>query len=103
VHLKSGAADEYRRRRYAIWLELVALQRVSGVQRHEIHLPEAMGFLVANIGRRIDHRMDDFPSLEIWRRWQANMSEQIEQRDGTPVCDPLALIWSLPRPVNAPG
>jgi L-rhamnose mutarotase len=103
LHLKTGAADEYRRRHDAIWPELVALQRASGILRYEIHLHEPTGLLFAHIERRTDHRMDDFSSSEIWRRWQAYMSELIEQRDGIPVRDLLVRLWTLPGPVNAPG
>jgi L-rhamnose mutarotase len=96
LHLKPGAAAEYRRRHDAIWPELVELQRASGILRYEIHLHEPTGLLFAHIERRIDHRMDDFPNSEIWRRWQGYMSELIEQHDGIPVRDALVRVFRMP-------
>lgn len=98
LHLKPGAADEYRRRHDAIWPELVALQRASGILRYEIHLHEPTGLLFAHIERRADHRMGDFPSSEIWRRWQTYMSGLIEQQDGIPVRTPLTRVFRMPEP-----
>ena len=68
LRLKPGAADEYRRRHDAIWPELVELQRASGILRYEIYLHAPTGLLFAHIERRVDPRMDDFPSSEILRR-----------------------------------
>lgn len=96
LHLKPGAADEYRRRHDAIWPELVALQRESGILRYEIHLHEPTGLLFAHIERRAGHRMDDFPKSDVWRRWQAHMSDLIEQRDAIPVRDPLVRVFRMP-------
>ena len=96
LRLRPGAADEYRRRHDAIWPELVALQRASGILRYEIHLHEPTGLLFARIERRTGHRMDDFPKSEIWRRWQEHMSGLIEQRDGIPVREPLVRVFRMP-------
>jgi L-rhamnose mutarotase len=96
LHLKPGAAGEYRRRHDAIWPELVALQRAAGILRYEIHLHAPTGLLFAHITRRADHRMDDFPSSEIWRRWQTHMSGLIEQQDGIPIRDPLTRVFRMP-------
>ncbi len=96
LHLKPGAADEYRRRHDAIWPELVALQHASGILRYEIYLHESTGLLFAYIERRVDHRMDNFPNSEVWRRWQACMSGLIEQRDGIPVRDSLVRVFRMP-------
>jgi L-rhamnose mutarotase len=96
LHLKPGAAEEYRRRHDEIWPELVDLQRRSGIVRYEIHLHEPTGLLFAHIERRVDHRMDRFPDSEVWRRWQQHMSGLIEQRDGIPVRDPLVRVFRMP-------
>lgn len=96
LHLKPGAAEEYRRRHDAIWPELVALQRAAGILRYEIHLHEPTGLLFAHIERRRAHAMDRFPESEIWRRWQQHMAGLIEQRDGVPVRDPLVRVFRMP-------
>lgn len=96
LHLKPGAAEEYRKRHDEIWPELVDLQLRAGIVRYEIHLHEATGLLFAHIERRVDHRMDSFPESEVWRRWQRHMAGLIEQRDGIPVRDPLVRVFRMP-------
>lgn len=96
LHLKPGAAEEYRRRHAEIWPELVALQRRCGILRYEIHLHESSGLLFAHIERRIDHAMDTFPQSEVWRRWQQHMAGLIEQIDGIPVREPLICVFRMP-------
>ncbi len=96
LRLKPGAEEEYRRRHDEIWPELVALQRAVGILRYEIHLHAPTGLLFAHIERRRDHRMDEFPDHEVWRRWQSHMSGLIEQRDGIPVRDSLTRVFRMP-------
>ena len=57
--LNPGAADEYRRRHDAIWPELRALLRESGVRNYSIFLDPDINTVFAYPERTDDHRMDE--------------------------------------------
>lgn len=75
MQLHAGQEDEYRRRHDAIWPELVALLRESGVVEYRIFLDEETRALFAVLTRRDDHTLDDLPGHPVMQRWWAMMAD----------------------------
>jgi L-rhamnose mutarotase len=75
MRVHAGQEDEYRRRHDAIWPELVALLRESGVVEYRIFLDEETRALFAVLTRRADHTLDALPSHPVMRRWWAMMAD----------------------------
>lgn len=95
LHLRPGAAEEYRRRHAEIWPELLELQCAAGIMRYEIYLHAPTNLLFAHIKRRSNHSMNDFPKSDVWLRWQQHMSDLLEQSGGIPVRDPLVCVFNM--------
>ncbi len=92
--LNPGQAAEYRRRHDAIWPELVQALGEAGVVDYRIFLDEATNHLFAVMTRRLDHRVDDLPSLPMMRRWWAMMADIMQtEADLSPVSIPLAEVF----------
>lgn len=95
--LNPGAAEEYRRRHDAIWPELVALLRDTGVSDYSIHLDPETGALFGMLTRPEDHGMDDLPAHPVMRRWWAHMADLMQTHpDDAPVAVPLVPMFHLP-------
>jgi len=97
MKLNAGAADEYKRRHDAIWPELVALLRETGVSDYSIHLDEETDTLFGVLWRRGGHTMDRLPDHPVMRRWWTMMRDIMETKpDGEPVATPLKLMFHMP-------
>jgi L-rhamnose mutarotase len=83
LRLRPGSEAEYRRRHDAIWPGMRAALLDAGILHYEIHLNPADGMLFAFILRRQDHTMERLPDNEVFRRWQAHMSDILITTDGT--------------------
>lgn len=95
--LNPGCEDEYRRRHDAIWPELAALLRESGISNYSIFLDPRTLTLFGYLERRPDHRMDDLPSHPVMRRWWDHMKDIMRTHpDGSPVAEPLTPTFHLP-------
>ena len=68
MFLNPGEAREYRRRHDAIWPELQALLRESGVRNYSIFLDPDTDILFAYLERADDHRMGEVTKDSIMRR-----------------------------------
>lgn len=96
MRLKAGHADEYRRRHDAIWPELVALLRATGIGDYSIFLDEPTGTLFAVLRRTPDHRMAGLADEPVMRRWWAHMRDiMATNADGSPVVTPLLPMFHL--------
>jgi L-rhamnose mutarotase len=94
--LHPGMAAEYRRRHDAIWPELVALLKDSGISDYSIHLDPETGTLFAILKRRDDHAMDTLPDHPVMRRWWARMRDIMATKpDGEPVAVPLEPMFHM--------
>ena len=97
MFLRKGNEDEYRRRHDAIWPELAALLRASGVSNYSIHLDPSTGTLFAYLERTSGHRMDSLAHEPTMRRWWAAMAPLMEtDPDGRPRTEPLTEMFHLP-------
>ncbi len=96
MFLNPGQCDEYRRRHDAIWPELKALLRETGVRNYSIHLVVGSNVLFAYLERSEDHGMDTLPSHPVMRRWWAHMADIMAANpDGSPVTAPLDEVFYL--------
>jgi len=97
MRLNPGREAEYRRRHDAIWPDLAALLKNSGISDYSIHLDRETGLLFAVLWRTDDHAMDDLPRHPVMRRWWAHMADIMESNpDGSPVVAPLETVFHLP-------
>ncbi len=74
MQLKPGMRAEYRQRHDAIWPDLVAALRATGISDYSIfHDPETDS-LFATLVRAPDHGMAALPDLPVMQRWWAAMA-----------------------------
>jgi L-rhamnose mutarotase len=97
MRLRPGREAEYKRRHDAIWPDLAALLRNSGISDYSIHLDRETGHLFGVLWRTDDHAMDDLAGHPVMRRWWAHMADIMETNpDGSPVAVPLETVFHLP-------
>ena len=96
MFLTSGHAAEYKRRHDAIWPELVALLRESGISDYSIYLDEHTNVLFAVLQRTAGHTMDALPQHPVMQRWWAHMGDIMRTHaDGSPVVEPLPCLFHM--------
>ena len=96
MRLNPGAEAEYIRRHDAIWPELVALLKETGISNYSIHLDRETQTLFGYLERRDDHGMDDLPDHPVMRKWWAFMGDLMATNaDGSPVAVPLEETFFL--------
>ena len=95
MHLNPGCEPEYRARHDAIWPELAALLRETGITDYSIHLDRQTGILFGCLERRAGHGMDTLPAHPVMRRWWDHMKDIMAcNPDGSPVAEPLEeMFW----------
>lgn len=94
MQLNPGMAEEYERRHDAIWPELQALLRESGVHDYSIHLDEETGALFGVLWRSHDHAMAELPNHPVMKRWWAHMADIMATKpDNEPVAVPLRQVF----------
>jgi len=91
-----GQAEEYRRRHEAIWPELAALLKKSGISDYSIFLDPRTNTLFATLVRSADHHMDVLAGHPVMRRWWDHMKDIMAHDDnGTPIVAPLEPMFHL--------
>lgn len=96
MRLNPGAEAEYIRRHDAIWPELVALLRATGISNYSIHLDRETRTLFGYLERRDDHTMDDLPNHPVMKKWWAHMGDIMQTNpDGSPVAIPLVETFHM--------
>jgi L-rhamnose mutarotase len=97
MKLHAGREEEYRRRHDAIWPELAALLKDTGIREYSIFLEERTGQLFGCL--RIDEpaKLDRLPEQPVMQRWWAYMKDIMETNpDASPVSIPLKEVFYLP-------
>ena len=96
MKLKSGYADEYKRRHDNIWPELKALLKENGISNYAIFLDEETNILFAvqdTSENKTSQNMDNNPVI---RRWWAYMAELMDTNpDDSPVIAPLKEVFYM--------
>lgn len=96
MKLHPGQAAEYRRRHDALWPELAALLRETGISDYSIFLDETTHDLFGIL--RIDdpERLDALPRHPVMQRWWAYMADIMEANpDRSPRSEPLREVFYL--------
>ena len=97
MQLHAGCEEEYARRHDAIWPELAALLRASGVVEYSIFLDPTSLALFAVLTRRRDHTLDALPDHPVMQRWWAMMADIMDTNaDQSPLQVPLREVFRLP-------
>lgn len=96
MQLSPGQREAYQARHDAIWPELTALLRRSGISDYSIFLHEPSGALFGVLRRAPGHGMDRLGEQEIMRRWWRHMADIMQTgADDTPVSEPLSLVFHM--------
>lgn len=96
MKLKPGAEAEYTRRHQAIWPEVKALLKESGISDYSIFLDEDTGTLFAVQKNEGDQGSQDLGRLDIVQRWWAYMADIMETNpDNSPRSVPLKEVFHL--------
>jgi L-rhamnose mutarotase len=96
MFLNPGAAAEYKRRHDAIWPELVALLKESGISDYGIWLDEEHQVLLAVLRHEDEALLDGLASHAVMRRWWSHMADIMRSHpDGSPVVERLPCMFHL--------
>lgn len=96
MRLNPGMKAEYKHRHDAIWPELVALLKDSGIRDYSIHLDEETNLLFGVLWRSDDHDMANLPHHPVMQRWWAYMADLMETGpDSEPVAVPLETVFHM--------
>jgi L-rhamnose mutarotase len=96
MQLHEGCEEEYRRRHAAIWPELAALLRETGIRDYSIFLEEKTLQLFAILHIDDPARLDSLATQPVMRRWWEYMKELMDTHaDGSPVVVPLTEVFNL--------
>lgn len=96
MKLKEGRTDEYKKRHDAIWPELEALLKGSGISDYAIFLDEATHVLFATLKVEDKAALDLLPEQEVMQRWWKYMSDIMDcNKDNSPVTSPLKEVFYL--------
>lgn len=96
MFLNTGCAQAYKNRHDAIWPELSALLKASGISDYSIFLDEENFVLFATLKRDIGHTMDELSSHPVMQRWWQHMGDLMRTHpDGSPVVEFLPCMFHL--------
>lgn len=96
MKLKSGYADEYKRRHDSIWPELMKLLKTSGISDYSIFLDAETNTLFAVQKVEGDQGSQDLGKTEIVKKWWSYMADIMETNsDHSPVTMPLTEVFHM--------
>lgn len=96
MYLKKGYEEEYERRHNALWPEVRALLKQSGVYDYSIFLDKETDVLFAVQKVEGDAGSQDLGAEEIIQKWWAYMADIMETNpDNSPVSIPLKEVFYL--------
>ncbi len=96
MFLNAGQQAEYQRRHDAIWPELRALLKDTGISDYRIYLDAEHSVLFATLHRSENHRMDALAQHPVMQKWWAYMGDIMRcNADGSPVVEPLPCMFHL--------
>lgn len=96
MKLKPGYKEEYSRRHNAIWPELKALLKDSGIKDYSIYLDDETNILFAVQYQEGDQSSQDLGANEIVHKWWNYMADIMDTNpDSSPVSIPLEEVFHL--------
>jgi L-rhamnose mutarotase len=97
MKLHAGKEGEYRRRHDAIWPELSALLKDTGIREYSIFLEERTGQLFGYMKIDDPVKLDQLPVQPVMQRWWEFMKDLMDTNpDSSPVSIPLKEVFYLP-------
>ena len=97
MKLHKGFEAEYQKRHDAIWPELQALLKDSGIQEYSIFLDEATGNLFGYLQFNDPAAQQTLPHQPVMQRWWHYMKDIMEvNADESPVSIPLKEVFYMP-------
>jgi len=96
MKLKPGCKEEYKMRHDAIWPELAALIKSTGVSDYSIFLDEETNILFAVQKQEGEQSSQDLGSNPLVQKWWAYMADIMETNpDHSPVSIPLPEVFHM--------
>ena len=97
MKLFPGFEQEYKKRHDAIWPELSALLKETGVSEYSIFLDEETNNLIGVLKVTNKALLDTLPAKALMQKWWAYMGDIMESNaDNSPVSIPLKEVFYLP-------
>ena len=97
MKLFPGQEAEYQRRHDAIWPELSALLKETGIEEYSIFLDSKSLILFGYLLIDDTVRLDDLPAHPVMRKWWDHMADIMETNpDHSPVTQPLKEVFYMP-------
>ena len=97
MKLFPGQEAEYQRRHDAIWPELSALLKETGIEEYSIFLDPGTLVLFGVLQIDDPDRLDDLPSNPVMRKWWDYMADIMDTNpDHSPVSQPLKEVFYMP-------
>lgn len=97
MKLFPGREAEYQRRHEAIWPELSALLKETGIEEYSIFLDSKSLVLFGYLLIDDAVRLDDLPSHPVMRKWWDYMADIMETNpDHSPVTQSLKEVFYMP-------
>lgn len=97
MKLHKGFEAEYQKRHDAIWPELQALLKESGIQEYAIFLEETTGNLFGCLQVNDPAALDTLPQHPVMQRWWHYMKDIMEvNADESPASTPLKEVFYMP-------
>lgn len=97
MKLFPGFEQEYKKRHDAIWPELSALLKETGVSEYSIFLDEETNSLIGVLKVTNKALLDTLPAKTLMQKWWAYMGDIMESNaDNSPVSIPLKEVFYLP-------
>ena len=96
MKLYDGFEAEYKKRHDAIWPELSALLKETGVSDYSIFLEAETNFLFGVLKLDDGCTMDNLPDHPVMQKWWAYMADIMESHaDNSPVSIPLKEVFYM--------
>lgn len=97
MKLHPGQEAEYKRRHDALWPELEALLRQTGIRDYSIFLDEQTLDLFGVLKMEDPARLDELPRHPVMQKWWTYMADIMETHpDHSPVSVPLQEVFYMP-------
>lgn len=97
MKLHAGQEAEYQRRHAALWPELTALLKQTGISQYSIFLDPASLLLFGVLAIDDPARLEELPTQPVMQKWWSYMKDIMDTHpDHSPVSVPLQEVFYLP-------
>jgi L-rhamnose mutarotase len=97
MKLFKGYEEEYKRRHDALWPELEALLKDTGIKDYSIFFDDETNILIGYLTIDDATKLDSLPRQPVMQKWWAYMKDIMEtNEDNSPVNIPLKEVFYLP-------